>query len=900
MKGSRRVCLVGIAVTLLAALSFSPARADQYNFYAQWHAGYLPWGIAVDGTATNLYVADTNNNRIMRFLTTGSLSGTFGSFGTGNGQFNFPKGVSVDASSNIYVADTLNHRVQKFNATGAFISAFGGLGTANGQFNSPTGIANDASGNIYVADTLNHRIQIFDSSGKFSLAFGSFGSANGQFNSPGGVAVDTFGNIYVADTLNHRIQKFTSSGVFISTWGSFGAGNGQFNSPAGLCTDTGNDIFVADTLNYRIQKFDENGVFLATWGSPGTSAGQFDSPAGIAVDKNGYAYVIDTKNDRVQVFEPVPQITITVPNGGETWGAGSQVTISWNYLGNPGTTVKIDLLKGGLVDRTIATNVSVGSGGTGSYLWTVPLNQAAGNDYKVRITSTFDPTYTDESDSPFTIEAPGISIISPNGGDVWVGGSQVTIRWNYTANPGSQVAIALYKSGSLNRVITTATSIGSGGSGSYIWWVPSSQVADSDYTVKITSLANPLYSDTSDGSFSIVAPALSISSPGGGEVWGAGAQVTISWTYTGYPGPAVRLELYKGTKLDRTIVSSIGMGTGGSGTYKWTIPKIQTPGNDYKIRVTCTTNSTHTSESPAPFTIVAPSLTLDAPNGGELFGAGDVVQISWSYVGDPGSRLRIELLKAGVRERVLASSWYVGNNNVGRFTWKMSPKQTMGDDYTVKITSTTNSSCSDESDSPFTINPASIWVNAPAGGEVYQVGNQVIVGWTYFGGPGPNVKVEVCKAGTTSCRAIGTTSIIAGSSYKWTIPATQAAGAYEVQVKSTTTTTVSGRSGTFFVAPPTVAVASPNGGEAWAVGTTVPIRWSYTGNPGASLKIELLQGGLSVRTIVSSVTKGAGGNGIYYWAIPKTLTPGDDYRVSITSTSNPLVTDQSNGDFSIN
>ena len=91
----------------------------------------------------------------------------FGSFGSGDGQFNFPEGIAVDSSGNIYVADTSNNRVQKFNSVGAFqlkFGANGGDGTAgsgDGQFSSPRNIALDSSGNIYVADSSNHRVQKF-------------------------------------------------------------------------------------------------------------------------------------------------------------------------------------------------------------------------------------------------------------------------------------------------------------------------------------------------------------------------------------------------------------------------------------------------------------------------------------------------------------------------------------------------------------------------------------------------------------------------------------------------------------------------------------------------------------------------------------------------------------------
>jgi len=97
----------------------------------------------------------------------------------------------------------------------------------------------------------------------------------------------------------------------------------------------------------------------------------------------------------------------------------------------------------------------------------------------------------------------------------------------------------------------------------------------------------------------------------------------------------------------------------------------------------------------------------------------------------------------------------------------------------------------------------------------------------------------------------------------------------------------------------TVTVTSPNGGEAWAAGSTQTIRWTYTGNPGSYVKIELLKGGVPSGTISSSMSIGTGGNGSYNWAIPSTQVSETDYRVKITSTTNAAYTDTSNADFTI-
>jgi hypothetical protein len=96
-------------------------------------------------------------------------------------------------------------------------------------------------------------------------------------------------------------------------------------------------------------------------------------------------------------------LTIVSPNGGEQWQAGTAHTITWNYIGDPGPSVKIKLLKNGVTVRTIAKNVPSGTGGTGSYLWNIPSSQTPGNDYKIKVFSPTNKAYSDKSNGNFTI-----------------------------------------------------------------------------------------------------------------------------------------------------------------------------------------------------------------------------------------------------------------------------------------------------------------------------------------------------------------------------------------------------------------------------------------------------------------------------------------------------------------
>jgi len=101
------------------------------------------------------------------------------------------------------------------------------------------------------------------------------------------------------------------------------------------------------------------------------------------------------------------------------------------------------------------------------------------------------------------------------------------------------------------------------------------------------------------------------------------------------------------------------------------------------------------------------------------------------------------------------------------------------------------------------------------------------------------------------------------------------------------------------VVPAGIAVVSPNGGENWQAGTSHAITWTYTGNPGSKVKIELLKNGALKSTITTKASIGTGGKGIYNWKISRSLTPGTDYRIRVTSVTNSSATDTSEGNSSI-
>lgn len=144
---------------------------------------YYPSAIAVDGSG-NLYIADTYNNRIRKvdfssgigIISTVAGSSLTDGFGGDGGsaveaQLNEPEGVAIDDSGNLYISDTDNNRIRKVIPSGT-IMTIAGIGTGGysgdggsgllAELNGPLGITLDSAGNLIIADTYNYAIRIQD------------------------------------------------------------------------------------------------------------------------------------------------------------------------------------------------------------------------------------------------------------------------------------------------------------------------------------------------------------------------------------------------------------------------------------------------------------------------------------------------------------------------------------------------------------------------------------------------------------------------------------------------------------------------------------------------------------------------------------------------------------------
>jgi|GEM_PF-661388 len=181
--------------------------------------------------------------------------------------------------------------------------------------------------------------------------------------------------------------------------------------------------------------------------------------------------------------------------------------------------------------------------------------------------------------------------------------------------------------------------------------------------------------------------------------------------------------------------------------------------------------------------------------------------------------------------------------------------------------------------------------------------SQIDLGWQDNSPDETGFRIEM-KTGSGSYSQIATVAtdvttyssseLSAGTTYYYRVRAYSGAGDSDYSNEASATT-ASPRP----PATPTIALASPDGGETWTAGTTQQISWAYTDNPGVYVRIELLEDGVLNRTISSSRPVGTGGGGSYSWLVPATQVSATDYRVKITSTTNVAYSDTSDADFAI-
>ncbi len=192
---------------------------------------------------------------------TGATSVDFRTIRQASGPFHYPTNVAFGPDGTIFVADGYgNARIHRFARDGHWEASWGTPGSGPGQFNVPHGIAVDAAGVVYVADRENSRLQLFSRQGQFLDEWPGIAR-------PCQVTLDRQGNLLVAelgyragmwpgtsaptaDATGGRVSVFDRQRRLLARWGGGDdpTAPGDFFAPHDLCLDSSGALYVAEVV----------------------------------------------------------------------------------------------------------------------------------------------------------------------------------------------------------------------------------------------------------------------------------------------------------------------------------------------------------------------------------------------------------------------------------------------------------------------------------------------------------------------------------------------------------------------------------------------------------------------------------------------------------------------------
>jgi sugar lactone lactonase YvrE len=272
---------------------------------------YYPKGIYIDDNDQTIYIADSENNRIVEWKW-GDKNGRIVAGGNGQGlkidQLKWPRDVIIDKINNSFIiSDYGNERIMRYSRTN----------TTKGQIiisniNCSHLKMDENNGDIYISDCENHEVRrwkIGEINGTIVAGGNGKGNHLNQLNEPTYIFIDQNHSIYISDTWNHRVIKWikdAKEGIIVAGGQNEGNSLTQLSYPQGILVDHLDNVYIADAGNHRIMRWLKGsceGSIVVGGNGCGQQTNQFNYLEGLAFDQQGNIFVVDVYNSRVLKFD---------------------------------------------------------------------------------------------------------------------------------------------------------------------------------------------------------------------------------------------------------------------------------------------------------------------------------------------------------------------------------------------------------------------------------------------------------------------------------------------------------------------------------------------------------------------------------------------------------------------
>ncbi|MHC1737924.1 MAG: hypothetical protein AB9882_07955 [Ignavibacteriaceae bacterium] len=386
-----------------------------------------------------------------------------------------------------------------------------------------------------------------------------------------------------------------------------------------------------------------------------------------------------------------------------------------------------------------------------------------------------------------------ITVASPNGGENWAVGSSKNITWGYNLVDNVKIEYTTNNGSDWTTIIASTPASAT----SYSWTIPNEISANCK--VRVSDASNLALNDESNALFSIIAAYITVTAPNGGESWNSGTAHNITWTSDGFTNVKLEYSTNNGSTWNEIIASTAAS----AGTYAWTIPNAPSP--NCLVRISEESTGTPNDQSNAVFTIPPPTITVTAPNGGEIYGTGSTQNITWSHIGLSNVKIEYSTNNGSAWIEISAST----DASLGTYSWTV--PNTPSTNCLVKI-SDLDGTPSDQSNAKFTITAGMVRVKTPNGGGSWAASTKNSITWTSVNVD--NIKIEYTTNNGGEWIEITASTPAASGSYQWTVPNTPS-GSCKVRISNVDNVAIidaSNKTFTIEAAPP----APAHSGE-WAV-----------------------------------------------------------------------------------
>lgn len=572
--------------------------------------------------------------------------------------------------------------------------------------------------------------------------------------------------------------------------------------------------------------------------------------------------VLDESNNYFTITQPTPSLYLYSPFGYENWAIGSTQSIQWNY--SFVNSIKIEYsTDGGTNFNLISGNIPAADL---SYNWIVPTGSSS--NCIIRISDN-NSAITSQNQNPFSIVNPSITLLTPNGGEVFNANVDTIISWNGNLISNQvKLEYSINNGTAWNLIATNQPN-----NNFYTWHVP--VTPSTACKVRISDAQFPGVNDQSNSNFTITPPTpiVNLISPNGGEQWGIGTNQTIFWNTNNVANVKIEYSIDNGTNW--IIINPLVPASANS--YTWLVSAI--PSSNGLIKVSDAANNAVNDISASVIEFYTPTSFLDllTPNGGEEYSAGFTSAITWTS--QNVNAITIEYsINNGISWQTISSGIQASS---GTFNWDV--PYIYSSFVKIRIRDVNNVNLNDQSAGYFSIIEPTINFTSFPIGNTFTLFSSINLVWNSNGLNNQLLRLEYSVNNGINWVTIASGMQNTGS-YNWLIncqPNTSCKFKISAENEQSVFDTTAGSINVISNGP-AITILGPTQ-PIISAGSVVPITWySYGIN---YVRIEYSINGNPIYQLLTAFTPAS--LGLYYWNVPANLNATQcNIRISNAANTN--------------